>query len=625
MENSKEDKICICPVCSKSFTKLSSLKDHLSIHSGIKPFQCPECNISFRKEKYLKNHMSLHTGQYSYFCPVCRKGINDKHRFEEHKLTHAGTKPHSCKICSRSFYFYATYKRHMRSSCLKNFYIKKDLCKSNANSCSICHQDFDNVFSLRNHMRAHADANPFLCKLCGKTFKYKKHLKSHLKDHNFQCTKCPVQFKSVVAYNDHMKKHNGGFLYTCYVCKKTFSKSSNLIAHENIHKANSQKFYCDYCKTEFSQLGNLSRHLKKNTDRDSYSCSKCSSKFETGCLLRKHLQIHSESSIMKVIVSSSGSDVDENQKDIENNLKSDTNTVSQYQCTLCCKVFNSKKGFYAHTVTHSEANIFECKICNRSFRWKKNLIRHTYTHTNETPYKCSKCPKAYCSKYELSRHKNQHLGIKPFKCEQCHKTYYKKNSLNTHMAVHSAIKPFSCQYCKTQYCQKIGLKRHLSKNTGQEPYMCDLCPSHFESQCLLKNHSSLFHKNKSSSQALSTSKEKLEDIQSNCEFPRHLYHCSYCDNKFAQSSIYQKHLQCHIAEKNGIREKRHMSEKLLVCCRCLKRFSNNLSLLKHHCPKSPEHEKQFWDFIHSWSLSFENHISSASSEIKEEVFVDKET
>ncbi|KAB7494387.1 Zinc finger protein [Armadillidium nasatum] len=579
MENDKEDKTCICPVCSKSFTKLSSLKDHLSIHSGIKSFQCTECNISFRKEKYLKNHMSLHTGQYLYFCPVCRKGINDKHRFEEHKLTHAGTKPHSCNVCSRSFYFYATYKRHMRSSCHKNFYIKKDLLKSNANSCSICYQDFDNVYSLRNHMRAHADANPFLCKLCGKTFKYKKHLKSHLKDHNFQCTKCPVQFKSVVAYNDHMKRHNGGFLYTCYACKKTFSKSSNLIAHENIHKSNSQKFYCDYCKTEFSQLGNLSRHLKKNTDRDSYSCSKCSSKFETGCLLRKHLQIHSESSIMKVIVSSSSSDVDDNQKDIENNFKSDTNTVSKYQCTLCCKPL---------------INVLNAQ-------------------------------NAYCSKYELSRHKNKHLGIKPFKCEQCHKTYYKKNSLNTHMAVHSAIKPFSCQYCKTQYCQKIGLKRHLNKNTGKEPYLCNLCPSLFESQCLLKNHSSLSHKNKSSSKALSTSKEKLEDIQNNCEFPRHLYHCSYCDNKFAQSSIYQKHLQCHKAEINGIREKRHMSEKLLVCCRCLKRFSNNLSLLEHHCPKSPEHEKQFWDFIHSWSLSFENHISNASSEIKDEIFVDKET
>ncbi|RXG57093.1 Zinc finger protein, partial [Armadillidium vulgare] len=545
MENSKEDKICICPVCSKSFTKLSSLKDHLSIHSGIKPFQCPECNISFRKEKYLKNHMSLHTGEYLYFCP--------------------------------------------------------DLFKSNANSCSICHQDFDNVFSLRNHMRAHADANPFLCKLCGKTFKYKKHLKSHLKDHNFQCTKCPVQFKSVVAYNDHMKKHNGGFLYTCYVCKKTFSKSSNLIAHENIHKANSQKFYCDYCKTEFSQLGNLSRHLKKNTDRDSYSCSKCSSKFETGCLLRKHLQIHSDSSIMKVIVSSSSSDVDENQKDIENNLKSDTNTVSQYQCTLCCK----KRGSSPILVTHSEANIFECKICNRSFRWKKNLIRHTYTHTNEAPYKCSKCPKAYCSKYELSRHKNQHLGIKPFKCEQCHKTYYKKNSLNTHMAVHSAIKPFSCQYCKTQYCQKIGLKRHLSKNTGQEPYMCDLCPSHFESQCLLKNHSSLFHKNKSSSQALSTSKGKIgRDPEAIVSFQGIYIIVLIVTISLLSHQSYQKHLQCHIAEKNGIREKRHMSEKLL-----------------HHCPKSPEHEKQFWDFIHSWSLSFENHISSASSEIKEEFFL----
>lgn len=53
----------ICNICGNLFSEMSSLRRHMRIHKGIKPYQCQLCNRCFRQGNQLKTHMRIHTGR----------------------------------------------------------------------------------------------------------------------------------------------------------------------------------------------------------------------------------------------------------------------------------------------------------------------------------------------------------------------------------------------------------------------------------------------------------------------------------------------------------------------------------------------------------------------------------
>lgn len=95
-----------------------------------------------------------------------------------------------------------------------------------------------------------------------------------LKGHKYEIKPCPS--------ND---SHEGNYEYICRYdgCGKSFNKTYNLVYHFRVH-THEKPFQCKYCKKQFSQKGNLGRHLERHNtktvdERKIYHCNTCSKSY----------------------------------------------------------------------------------------------------------------------------------------------------------------------------------------------------------------------------------------------------------------------------------------------------------------------------------------------------------
>ena len=81
-----------CECCGKVFVRIDLLKEHMTVHTGARPYLCNGCGLYFSKKSNLARHSLLHLDH-----KPCRYGRYGRYRYALQSVWMTGTVPvHKC-------------------------------------------------------------------------------------------------------------------------------------------------------------------------------------------------------------------------------------------------------------------------------------------------------------------------------------------------------------------------------------------------------------------------------------------------------------------------------------------------------------------------------------------------
>lgn len=182
------EKPFLCSTCGRGFSQRTNLKEHIRRHQGLKPFKCDTCEQRFVSKGELVAHMRTHTGAHPFVCDICNHRFTTSSSLVKHKRIHTGEKPFSCDLCPMKFAASGTLKNHKRTHTgEKPFH------------CAHCDKAFIQRNDLVAHTRCHTGERPYVCSVCGQRFRQNSALKTHFKIHNFKETPGLLLRKQVMS------------------------------------------------------------------------------------------------------------------------------------------------------------------------------------------------------------------------------------------------------------------------------------------------------------------------------------------------------------------------------------------------------------------------------------------
>lgn len=348
-----------CRACLKCFPSASKLQRHTMTHTGQRPFGCEMCGKRFRQKTHLRVHCRTHLWskyrrQRSLYInrpPSCREftrrtaaevPVRDV-ALREDSGTHAGSDVVSLKHLDQTpcAVIIPSYNREseklsphiskqkevappVSTATVKRTPIANSMQNPSAvqHECSRCLKCFPSASKLQRHEMIHTGLKPFLCVLCGNTFRQATHLKSHERTHceknpseegrrqeNVRTPRAESQWQpgiSVGIPQRNISVSGGGAasssggaegnVVSAVLCTgpaSPITKGNNLLQSQTKFKSHltckKRKLYtCRICFQNFAFPYKLSRHLATHAGRRPYKCSACSKSFtQLG-----HLKVH---------------------------------------------------------------------------------------------------------------------------------------------------------------------------------------------------------------------------------------------------------------------------------------------------------------------------------------------
>ncbi|XP_055913452.1 zinc finger protein 93-like [Eupeodes corollae] len=103
----------VCKICAKTSNNKFRHEEHLRIHTKEKPYKCEKCGIGIATSNAMAHHMRTHEN-ITFECNVCHATYRHKKSLKKHLKLHTGERPFECRHCDKKFAFNYTRADHER-------------------------------------------------------------------------------------------------------------------------------------------------------------------------------------------------------------------------------------------------------------------------------------------------------------------------------------------------------------------------------------------------------------------------------------------------------------------------------------------------------------------------------
>ena len=319
---------CVCEICNAILSAPASLKTHMLIHSGVKPYSCVMCDASFRHQSTLKRHICIHTGEKKFVCNVCQSPFARKTELTQHQRSHSTARPFVCKLCGSSYKHPKDLSQHLRAH-----------ARTTSMVCKECNSSFYDAFVLKEHMQLHEKVDDLSCDVCKQSCSCLFQLTEHMIKEHAQDVVQSLPDEDTTQLEDFGDDNES----VCRVCKIKFDDSELMMLHMQEKHRDDQRVY----EVDEQRTGTFTEH----------PCKMCGFRFLSGSALSQHVKKKHWFALGEL-------------GDCEEDL------MGSFTCTICGMDYPQQKSLAQHLKKSHSVNLLPCTKCGMTFIQIQEWVDH---------------------------------------------------------------------------------------------------------------------------------------------------------------------------------------------------------------------------------------------------------